>query len=116
MFWKKNKATPILHRKRQQKLKLEPGKLSRKEIIENIEDLVQGEALSYWLPKARGGHIAVVEFNRVYPWRGSKYMLSTQALVDGKACGEKALVLESDGANKIAAWLSRHRALSYSTG
>jgi hypothetical protein len=43
-------------------------------------------------------------------------MLSTLALVENKACREKALVLESDEAKEIAAWLSRHRALSYPTG
>jgi hypothetical protein len=116
MSGKNKKAQAIPHRKSQQDLKLESGKLSRREIIENIEKLRQGESLGYRLPKAYDGQIAVVWSNTGYPWRGGKYMLSTLAPVEGKAYGEKTLVLESDEAKKIAAWLSRHRALYYPTG
>jgi hypothetical protein len=64
-------------------------RLTQKEIMSHIKQLRQGEALNYSLPDAYGGQLAVVEFNTMYPWRGSKYTLSTQTLVDGKPSGEK---------------------------
>jgi hypothetical protein len=88
-------------------------KLTQREIMTNIEQLGQGEALSYRLPEAYGGQLAVVEFNTMYPWRGHKYILSTQTMVEGKADWEKTLVLESDEAKDIAAWVSRRRGSSY---
>ena len=84
-------------------------KLTQREIITSIEQVGQGEALSYRLPEAYGSQLAVVEFNTMHPWRGHKYILSTQALVEGKPDGEKTLILESDEVKDIVAWLSERR-------
>ena len=108
MFGKEKKVTAVLHRE-SRKPKVESAKLSRREIMINIEQMGQGEALSYRLPEAYGSQLAVVEFNTMYPWRGSRYILSTQTLVEGKPEGQKTLVLESDEVKDIAAWVSRHR-------
>jgi hypothetical protein len=78
----------------------------------HIEQLVQGEALSYRLPGDFSEKFAVVEFNAIYPWSGRKYILSTQALVEGKPNGEKTLVLESDEVRDIATWISRYRGIT----
>jgi hypothetical protein len=88
-------------------------KLTQREIMTNIEQLEQGEALSYRLPEAYGVQLAEVEFNTLYPWRGHKYILSTQALVGDTPDGEKTLVLESDEAKDIAVWVSRRRGSPY---
>ena len=96
MFWKKK--TP-----RQTK------KLTRKEILSHIERLSAGESVSYRLPEVYGGQLAVVEFSTEFPWRGSKYRLSIQTLIDGKPVGEKERVLETDEAKDLAAWLSERR-------
>ena len=98
MFWRKKKTAP-------KKAK----KLTQREIISQIEQLSAGESVSYQLPEVYGGQIAAVEFNTSYPWRGSKYGLSIQTLVDGKPAGEKERVSESNEARDIAAWVSRHR-------
>lgn len=98
MFWRKKKTA--LHKAK---------KLRQREIISHIEQLSTGESVSYRLPEVYGGQVAVVEFNTEYPWRGSKYGLSIQTLVDGKLVGEKERVLESDEAKDIAAWLSKRR-------
>ena len=99
MFWRKEKKTA--HR---------PKKLTQREIISHIEQLSQGESVSYRLPESYGGQVAVVEFNTEYPWRrDGKYLLSRQTLVDGKPTGGKEQVLESDEAKDIAAWLSERR-------
>ena len=98
MFRKKKKTVP--HKAK---------RLTQREIISHIEQLSPSESLSYRLSEIYGGQIAVVEFNTEYPWRGSKYGLSVQTLVDGKPVGEKERVLESDEAKDIAAWLSQRR-------
>jgi hypothetical protein len=97
MFWRKKKTARRSKR------------LTQREIISHIEQLSADESLSYRLPESYGGQVAVVEFNTEYPWRGSKYLLSMQTLVDGKPTGEKERVLESDEAKEIAAWLSGRR-------
>ena len=97
MFWRKKKTA---HR---------PKKLTQREIISHIEQLSSGESVSYRLPEVYGGQVAVVEFNTEYPWRGNKYVLSTQMLEDGKPVGEKEKVLESNEAKDIAVWLSERR-------
>ena len=98
MFWRKKKTA---HR---------PKKLTQREIISHIEQLSQGESVSYRLPESYGGQVAMVEFNTEYPWRrDGKYLLNVQTLVDGKPTGGKEQVLESDEAKKIAAWLSERR-------
>ena len=109
MFGKKKKVTAVLHRKSRQKPQVKSAKLSKREIMTNIEQMGQGEVLSCRLPEAYGGQLALVEFNTTYPWRGSKYILSTQTLVEGKPDGEKTLVLGSDEAKDVAAWLSERR-------
>jgi hypothetical protein len=88
-------------------------KLTQKEIMSHIEQLSPGKSLSYWLPEVYGDQLAVVEFNTMYPWRGRKYILSMQALVECKPNGEKTLVLESNEAKDIAAWVSRSRGVPY---
>jgi hypothetical protein len=102
MFRRKKKTAPH-----------EGRKLTQKEIMSHIEQLSPGESSSYRLPEVYGSQLAIVEFNTVYPWRGLKYILSVQALVEGKPNGEKTLVLESDEAKDIAAWVSHHRGSSY---
>ncbi len=84
-------------------------RLTQREIISHIETLSSGESLGYRLPQSYGGQVAVVEFNYGYPWRGSKYGLSTQPLADGKPVREKERVLESNEVKDIAAWLSQRR-------
>ena len=98
MFWRKKKTA---HR---------PKKLTQREIISHIEQLSQGESVSYRLPESYGGQVAMVEFNTEYPWRrDGKYLLSMQTLVDGKPTGGKEQVLESDEAKDIVAWLAERR-------
>ena len=80
-------------------------KLTQKEIMSHIEQLSPGESLSYRLPEIYGDQVAMVVFNTAYPWRGSKYVLSMQPLVDGKPVGEKGNALESNEAKHVAAWL-----------
>ena len=75
----------------------------------HIEQLLAGESVSYQLAEGYGGQVAVVKFNTEYPWRGSKYKLSIQTLVDGKPAGEKEQVLQSDKVKDLAAWLSERR-------
>ncbi len=84
-------------------------RLTQKEIISQIEQLSPSESLSYRLPQVNGGQLAVVEFSTEYPWRGSKYALSTQALVGGRSVGERERVLNSDEAREIAVWLLERR-------
>ena len=84
-------------------------RLTQREIIGYIEQLSAGESVSYRLPEVYGGQVAVVDFSTEFPWRGSKYRLSIQALIDGKPAGEKERVLESDEPKDIAAWLSKRR-------
>ena len=84
-------------------------RLKQREIIGHIDQLSAGESVSYRLPEVYGGQVAVVEFNTEYPWRGSKYRLSIQTLIDGKPAGEKERVLETDEAKDLAAWLSERR-------
>lgn len=98
MFWRKKKTAPI-----------KAKKLTQREIISHIDGLSTGELVTYRLPEVYGGQVAIVEFNTAYPWRGSKYTLNTQALVDGKPVGEKERVLDSNEAKDIAAWLSQRR-------
>jgi len=97
LFWTKKKKTHKAKR------------LTQREIISQIEALSSGESVSYRLPKAYGNQVAMVEFNTEYPWRGSKYILSTQTMEDAKPTGEKELVLESDEAKDIATWLYQRR-------
>jgi hypothetical protein len=97
MFWTK--------KKKEHKAK----RLTQREIISQIEALSSGESVSYRLPKAYDIEVAKVEFNMDYPWRGSKYILSTQTVEDAKPTGEKERLLESDEAKDIAAWLSQRR-------
>ena len=98
MLWRKKKTA---HR---------PKKLTQREIISHIEQLSQGESVSYRLPESYGGQVAMVEFNTEYPWRrDGKYLLNVQTLVDGKPTGRKEQALESDEAKEIAAWLSERR-------
>jgi len=85
-------------------------KLTQREIISHIEQLSAGESVSYRLPGIYGGQVVVVEFNIDYPWKGSKYSLSIQTLIDGKPARVKELVSESNEAKDIAAWLSKRRA------
>jgi len=101
MFWR------TLWRKK--KTAHRPKKLTQREIISHIEQLSPGESVRYRLPEVYGGQVAVVEFNTEYPWRGSKYGLSIQTLVDAKPVVKKERVLESDEAKDIAAWLSQRR-------
>jgi hypothetical protein len=89
-------------------------RLTQREIMTNIEQLAQGDSISYRLPEAYGAQLAVVEFNTTYPWRGGKYILSTQKLVEDNPNRERALVLESNEAKDIAAWVSRHRGVPHS--
>lgn len=84
-------------------------RLTQREIINHIEQISTGESLSYQLPEAYGSQVAVVDFNTGYPWRGRKYILCTQPLVEGKPDGVKTLILESDEVKDIAAWLSEQR-------
>ena len=98
MFRRKKKTAP--HKGR---------KLAQREIMSHIEQLSLGESLSYRLPEIYGDQVAMVEFNTAYPWRGSKYVLSIQTLVDGKPVGEKESALESDEVKEIVAWLSKRR-------
>jgi len=84
-------------------------RLTQREIIGHIEQLSAGESVSYRLPEVYGGQVAVVNFSTEFPWRGSKYRLSIQTLIDGKPAGEKERVLESDEPKDIAAWLSKRR-------
>ena len=98
MFWRRKKTARRAKR------------LTQREIIGYIEQLSTGESVSYRLPEVYGGQVVVLEFNTGYPWRGSKYGLSIQTLVDGKPGAEKGLVLESDEAKDIAAWLLKRRA------
>ncbi|MFC1934618.1 hypothetical protein ACFLXX_05700 [Chloroflexota bacterium] len=115
-MFEKKKLLAVLHRKGRQKLRVKPAKLTQREIIADIEKLGQGEVLSYRLSETYGGQLAVVEFNTMYPWKGRKYILSTQTLINGKPVGEKTLVMESDEAKDIAAWVSHHRGLLHPTG
>jgi len=85
-------------------------RLTQREIVSQIEQLSAGESVSYRLPEVYGGQVTVVEFNTEYPWRGSKYRLSIQTLIDGKPVGERERVSESHEAKDIAAWLSERRA------
>ena len=90
-------------------------RLTQKEIMSHIEQLSPVESLSYRLPEIYGDQVATAEFNTAYPWRGNKYILSTQTLVNGKPDGEKTLVLESNEVKDIAAWVSCHRGLPHPT-
>jgi len=78
MFEKKEKVPDVLHRESRQKPEVKPAKLTQREIMTNIKQLGQGETLSYRLPEAFGGQLAIVEFNTMYPWKGRKYILSAQ--------------------------------------
>jgi hypothetical protein len=46
MFGKKKKVPDALHRESRQKTEAKPAKLTQREIMTNIEQLGQGEALS----------------------------------------------------------------------
>ena len=91
MFWRKKKTTRRTKR------------LTPREIISQIEQLSASESVSYRLPESYGGQVAVVEFSTEYPWRGSKYLLGMQTLVDGKLTGEEKQVLETNEAKEIVA-------------
>lgn len=95
--------------RRNKKTAHQAKRLTQKEIIGHIEALSSGESVNYRLPKAFGRQLAMVEYNTQYPWRGSKYVLSTQMLEDGKPVREKEKVLESDEKKGIAAWLCKQR-------
>jgi len=113
MFGKKQLLT-VLGRKNRQKPRVRPAKLTRREIMTYIAQLEQGEILNCSLPAAYGGQMAVIEFNTMYPWKGHKYILSTQALVNGKPEGEKTFVMGSNEAEDIAAWVLHHRGVPFS--
>ncbi len=97
LFWTKKKKTHKAKR------------LTQREIISRIEALSSGESVSHRLTEAYGNKVAMVEFNTQYPWRGSKYILSTQTMEDAKPTGEKERVLESDDPRGIATWLYQRR-------
>ena len=80
-------------------------RLTQREIIGHIEALSPGESLNYRLPEAFDRRLAMVEYSTEHPWRGSKYVLSTQILEGGKTVGEREKVLESDEEKSIATWL-----------
>jgi len=94
MFWKKKAAEP--------KVK----KLSPKEIMVNqVEQLAPGQALSYRLPETYGGGLVIVELNPQYPSKGKKYELSTEKLVDGKPAGERRHLFDYDKPKDIVSWI-----------
>ena len=98
MFWRKKKT-----------VRKKAKKLTQGEIISHIEGLSTGESVSYRLSEVYCGQVAVAEFNTAYPWSGNKYVLSMQALVDGKPVGGKERVLDSNEAKDMATWLSQRR-------
>ena len=102
MFWKKKQTEAKPVEPKPQKAK----KLSPKEIMMNqIEQLGAGQSLSYRLPETFGGGLAVVELNPQYPGRGKKYVLSTDAIVEGKPAGKRSRLWDSDKPKDLAGWI-----------
>lgn len=76
-------------------------------IANQIEQLGPGQSLSYKLPEAFGGDLAVIERNPWYPAekRQRKYIMSTDKIVDGKPTGKKSLLFGLDNPRFIAGWV-----------
>jgi len=93
MFWKRKPAAA--------------GKLSQKDIIASqVEQLGLGQSLSYRLPKAFGGELAVIELNPRYPeGKQKKYILSTEKIADGKPTGQRSRLWDSDKPKELAGWV-----------
>ncbi|MFH1169900.1 MAG: hypothetical protein V1691_04305 [Chloroflexota bacterium] len=82
---------------------------SKETMINNLEQLTPGDEVSYRLPEGHGSQVAIVEFNTSYPWKGEKYILSTQEVTEGKAAGDKSRVMETNEPKAIAEWLSKRK-------
>lgn len=99
MFWKKDTGA------------VKSAKpLSPKEvIIRDIEQLAPGQALHYRLPEGREGGTLVVEKNAHHDPKDKKtrrmYLMSTEALVDGKPSGKRDFWWDSDKPKDIASWI-----------
>lgn len=102
MFWRKKNA------EKPKEKKLSPNEV----VINKIEQLTSGQALSYRLPETYGGGLAVVELNPQYPKKGKKYIMSTEELVVNKPSGKRRRLWDSDKPKDMAAWiLDRNGAL-----
>jgi hypothetical protein len=80
-------------------------RLTQRKIIDHIEVRFPDESVNYGLPEAFGRQLAMVEYSTRSPWDGSKYVLSTQILENGKLVGEREKALESAEEESIATWL-----------
>jgi len=80
---------------------------SQIDIIANqIEQLGPGQSLSYKLPEAFGGDLAIIELNPLYPGkRQRKYIMRRDEIVDGKPAGKKSLLFSLDNPRYIAGWV-----------
>ena len=80
--------------------------MSAKDIIaDRIEQLKQGEAVSYKLTETFGGGLAVIELNPKYPGKGRKYILSTEEIVNGSPSGKRRSLWDSDKPRSLAEWV-----------
>ncbi len=103
MFWKKKTEEP------------KEKKLSPKEIMMNqIEQLVPGQALSYKLPQTFGGGLAVVELNPRYPEKGKKYAMCTEELADNNPTGKRMPIWYSDKPKELATWILDRNGVPFS--
>jgi len=99
MFWKRKPAT-------EEPSKLKAKKLSPGDVIAGeIEQLGQGQTLSYRLPEIFGGDLAVIRLNPQYPTKGRKYILSAEKIADGKPTGQRSRLWDSDKPKDIALWV-----------
>jgi len=105
MFWKK-----IEHKKDSVGADSQNGKIltPRRIIVHDVEKILDGEFLTYQLPKVYWGGLggyAIVELNREYPKQGKKYIISVDNMGENKPAGKKKKLWASNKPKEIAAWI-----------
>ncbi|MDD4859477.1 MAG: hypothetical protein PHR56_04660 [Dehalococcoidales bacterium] len=77
----------------------------REELRLKVEALANGQAISYALPETFGGGLAVVSLNAEYPTKGKKYVMSLEALDNGKPSGKRRYLWDSNKSKDLADWV-----------
>ena len=85
------------------------GKSFKDILLEDVEKLAPGQAVTREMHPTYGGGMVIVELNPEYPNKGKKYVMSTQGSEVGGAAGKagaKVKFWESNKAKELAGWLA----------
>jgi len=80
-------------------------KLTRQEIMQQMEQFKEGEILRFTIPEIFGGGIAIITLNPDYPGQGEKkYLLKLGK--DGKQAEEATPYWPTDKPKELAKWVA----------